>query len=439
MKNYQNYDRAIFSDAEESLSKIVNKIPNNSVVLDVGCSSGMLGRYLTEKKGCIVDGVDIDASAVDLIRSKYRFTAVKNLEIEPLCDAFKTEAYDYIVVADLIEHLVNPDQLLSELKKLIKPEGTIIFSVPNVTHISNGFELLFGEFNYRENGLLDRTHLRFYSKKSLLDKLQAFGLYAWEVDTVQKEIIETEFSDHISKLFPDSWVESLISQREDALTYQWLVSTRISPDVSHLNVKSKKLGNGIPLLVFSSALHWVEDTSQNFSEDKKIIGQLVNEIEDLTTIDFCFKNEIHVNGLYKLRIDPISDQKPFLICSAEILNVEKNVVWKWQPENIENELFGARLVKFFDSIGTLCQATCDDPQWHPSIDANVLNQITTGWSFRISLKVDDPLLFALNIELIEKLIIAEKAIIDRNRILNSLSWRITKPLRFIEKYILGEK
>lgn len=422
MQNYENYNRSISTDVEESLSKIVNKITDYSIVLDVGCSSGMLGRYLSEKKGCIVDGVDIDEGAIELISAKYRFTAVKNLESEILTDLFKTETYDYIVVADLIEHLVNPNNLLSELKKLIKPHGTIIFSVPNITHIAVGFELLLGNFVYKDTGLLDKTHVRFYSKKSLLDKLQEFGLYAWEVDAVEKDVGETEFTDHIAKFFPKKWIDNLLSQREDALTYQWLVSTRIYHDISQPFAKFKKINDRKPLPIFSSELYWVDNSINNFNENQKIIGRVVSNVDGMSVIDFCFGGEISLEGLQRIRIDPISDQKPFLISHAEILDDKGNVVWTWQLNMSKNELFGARVVGPFNATGMLCQAISDDPQWHPIVNNKVLSQITAGWVFRMSLLVDSPLIYSVNMRILEQ----------QATILNSITWRITKPLRFIE-------
>ena len=188
MEKYQNYSRTILGDIEESLSKIVNKIRPGSLVLDVGCGTGMLGEYLTTKRDCIVDGVDADVEAVSQSSKIYRTTAIKNLETELLTDVFKVASYDFIVVADVIEHLISPDSLLAELQKLIKPGGTVIFSVPNVTHLAVGLELLGGNFKYSNNGLLDNTHVKFYSKESLLAKLGEFGFVASEIDTVKKLI-----------------------------------------------------------------------------------------------------------------------------------------------------------------------------------------------------------------------------------------------------------
>lgn len=458
MKSYRNYERTIHANVEESLSKIVNKIAINSVVLDVGCGPGMLGSYLSEVKGCIVDGVDSDEAAIEICRSKYRFTAVKNLESELLTDFFQPETYDYIVVADVLEHLVNPDQLLSELRQLAKPHGTIIFSVPNITHIAIGLELLFGYFEYSQNGLLDNTHRRFYSRQSLLDKLEAFSLYAWEVDTVQKEIEDTEFSNHISKLFPVHWMNELIAHREDGLTYQWLLSTKIYPNAFQKNIEPGLLCIRNPSLLFTTELYWADNENPCLAENNKLVGHLVIKNRDLTIVDFHFSECGSINCLQQIRIDPVSDPKHFLIANAEILTAEENVVWRGQPKVDGSEVHGARLIACVDSVGCLFQATTNDPQWFPLIDKKILCQVTTGWVFRLTLKTDDALLHVFNKNLIDQVQTNKNILAERDRTMATLqqrqnelqllyeelrhenqayrlstSWRITEPLRKISR------
>lgn len=430
MQQYQNYTRAINASAEESLAKINNKIPNNSIVLDVGCGSGMLGQYLSQEKKCVVDGVDFDEAAIEICSPSYRFTAVKNLEVDLLTDVFASKAYDYIVVADVIEHLVNPDKMLSELKKLIKPDGTIIFSVPNITHIAVGFEMLFGCFEYRNNGLLDNTHLRFYSKQSLLNKLEAFGHYAFELDTIQKEIAETEFSNHISKFFPGHWVDALISNREDALTYQWLISTKTHPNVAQNKIKVISPCTSKPPLIFNAELYWADKDSLELTERNKLIGHLISENKESTIIDFYFSECASINCLQQIRINPVSEQKYFLIANAEILDREKNVVWTWEPKTIGDEIHGVTSLNCFDSKGCLFQTTSSDPQWYPAIDKEILFQVRAGWIFRLSLKTDNLLLK----ELISNFQQRENLSNELQALRLSTSWRITKPLRKVSQW-----
>lgn len=438
MINHLNYERTLNPGDEESLSKIVKKIPNNSVVLDIGCGSGTLGSYLVSEKKCIVDGVDYDAEAIEKCSDKYRKTAVRNLESDSLKGYFEAESYDVIVVADVIEHLVKPDNLLSELKKLVKKDGTIIFSVPNVTHLALGFELLLGKFKYQNNGLLDNTHLRFYSKESLIDKLETFGLNVSELDSVQKQMNETEFPNYFSNFFPAHWVKKLILHRDDSLTYQWIVSTKLGVsaaiDVSQYkqSVAQAKFNP-----TFMSELYWTNEESSGHSIQNRLVGHIGLETEDFTLVDFNFSEAGTASSFQNIRIDPISDQKSFMIVGAEILNSEKKVIWTWTQHLAKKEMIAAKYVKSFGPAGILFQATSDDPQWFPEIDQQILMTLNSKSTFRLYLKTGESLSAFYNSEFISPTLNMEKVIEDTEKLVatmhNSTSWKITKPLRLASR------
>ncbi|MFZ3231123.1 MAG: rhamnan synthesis F family protein [Pseudobdellovibrio sp.] len=438
MINHLNYERTLNLGDEESLSKIVKKIPNNSVVLDIGCGPGTLGSYLVSEKQCIVDGVDYDAQAIAKCSDKYRKTAVRNLESDYLVGYFEPESYDIIVVADVIEHLVNPDILLNELKKLVKKNGSIIFSVPNVTHLALGFELLFGKFKYRNNGLLDNTHLRFYSKESLIDKLESAGLNISELDSVQKQMDETEFPNFFPIFFPVHWVKKLILQRDDSLTYQWVVSTKLgvtaTVDVSQYE-KSVAQSKFNP--TFMSELFWVNDESSGHSLENRLVGHIGLETEDFTIVDFNFSEAGFASSFQNIRIDPISDQKSFMIVGAEILNAEKKVIWTWTPHLAMQQMVEAKYVKSFGPAGILFQAISDDPKWFPEIDKDILNALSINSTFRLYLKTGESLNTFYNNEFIDPTLNMEKVIADTQNIVmamhNSTSWKITRPLRLASR------
>jgi methionine biosynthesis protein MetW len=227
MEKYLNYSRKIIANSEEALSKVVGKILPGSIVLDIGCSDGMLGRYLVKEKDCVVDGVDIDLVAIERCKGIYRKVICKDFERDSFLDEFQLRSYDYIVIADIIEHLVNPEKLLSEINKLIKPDGVIIFSIPNVNHIALAIHLLLGSFNYSKNGLLDQTHLRFYTYETIVKLLQSNGLHLWEIDKVEKELNQTEFEDVWMLADDEYFINCLKNFRSDALVYQWILSFKI--------------------------------------------------------------------------------------------------------------------------------------------------------------------------------------------------------------------
>ena len=144
--------------------EIFNKIPSNSLVLDVGCGSGSLGKKLISEKHCKVYGIDISHKAIDYAKRNIDVAKQVNIEYEmPIFD----KKFDVIIFGDILEHLQWPDLILERYKKFLKREGIIILSLPNVANIRIRFNLLLGKWDYTETGILDNTHLRFYTKKTI--------------------------------------------------------------------------------------------------------------------------------------------------------------------------------------------------------------------------------------------------------------------------------
>lgn len=177
MSNYT--ENQFVADENNAWNVVFSLVGKKEAVLDIGCSSGNFGQELVERKQCIVDGVDIDEKDVKLAQKKLRSAHVLNVEQDSLARLGK---YDSILMMDVIEHLVNPTTALQKIANLLKPGGRLIFSVPNMAHISVRLDLLLGDLDYRDIGLLDDTHLHFYSEKTLLRILTAAG---YSVDTAK--------------------------------------------------------------------------------------------------------------------------------------------------------------------------------------------------------------------------------------------------------------
>ncbi len=147
-------------------NKSLDLVKEGSTVLDVGCSWGGFGKALQEHKKCIVDGVEPDAK--DAEEASQSLRTVFNGFVE---DAFKQDlkgrSYDHIIFIDVIEHLYDPVSVLKLIKKHLNPGGTVIFSIPNMAHLSVRLMLLSGDFEYGKTGLLDKTHLHFYTQKEI--------------------------------------------------------------------------------------------------------------------------------------------------------------------------------------------------------------------------------------------------------------------------------
>ncbi len=151
------------------------------VVLDVGCWNGVLGRKLIRSCGAIVDGMERDPGRADEARAAgYRRVDVIDLN-GPLTDAGNRD-YDFILFGDILEHLLRPEEVLAELSRRIKPGGRILVSLPNIAFIVNRLTHLLGRWDYQDYGILDRTHLRFFTKRTMLELLGSADLRVVRVD-----------------------------------------------------------------------------------------------------------------------------------------------------------------------------------------------------------------------------------------------------------------
>jgi 2-polyprenyl-3-methyl-5-hydroxy-6-metoxy-1,4-benzoquinol methylase len=141
-------------------------------LLDVGAADGLLSRHLTER-GWKVTGIEADAAmaAAGAAHCERMLVADLNRGM-PLLDG----VFDTIVCGDVLEHLADPAAVLRTLVGALATGGDVVVSVPNVAHLWVRMSLLVGRFEYADRGILDRTHLRFFTRRSLDEMLVAAGL-----------------------------------------------------------------------------------------------------------------------------------------------------------------------------------------------------------------------------------------------------------------------
>jgi len=132
-------------------------------ILDVGTASGYLGK-IWRSSGHYVAGIEFDAATAEKARQYYDTFQVA--DVESFAFPYRQE-FDYIVFADVLEHLRDPAAVLRRCIPALKETGKIIISVPNIANWVIRLGLLFGKFDYMDRGILDRTHLRFFTMRSL--------------------------------------------------------------------------------------------------------------------------------------------------------------------------------------------------------------------------------------------------------------------------------
>lgn len=143
-------------------------------VLEVGCGSGTFIRQLRGSMTAEFWGIEFDATAAQA--AKLVFDQVMVGDITKLQADLPKAHFDCIIFNDVLEHLVEPETLLVALRENLSPKGVIVASVPNVRYIKNLVNLLVRrDWRYENDGILDRTHLRFFTQKSLLRMIEASG------------------------------------------------------------------------------------------------------------------------------------------------------------------------------------------------------------------------------------------------------------------------
>ena len=148
-------------------------------LLDVGAADGLLARELTAR-GWRVTGIEADPAVAKAGADACERMLVTDLDREtpPLGDGF-----DAIVYGDVLEHLREPARVLTDLNRALAPAAPIVVSVPNVAHLWMRLSLAAGRFEYGERGILDRTHLRFFTRRSLMALLAGAGLRVERITT----------------------------------------------------------------------------------------------------------------------------------------------------------------------------------------------------------------------------------------------------------------
>ena len=154
---------------------ILTLIPTNTKkVLDVGCSAGELGKNLKEKLHVEeVIGIEFNEDAAKIASGHLDEVFIGNVEDINL--PFESDYFDCIIYADILEHLINPWAVLKKHKNLLKGDGFIIISIPNIRHIHTFSNLLRGNWKYVSRGIFDKTHLRFFTLKSVTESLNNAG------------------------------------------------------------------------------------------------------------------------------------------------------------------------------------------------------------------------------------------------------------------------
>ncbi|MBL4605962.1 MAG: methyltransferase domain-containing protein [Flavobacteriaceae bacterium] len=216
--NYNNKEDSYYNNVRLDVLSLLPVSSKELVVLEIGAGHGATLSFLkNEKIAKEVIGLDIPSNkGTCLFKNIDRFIYedVENFDLKEYNTYF-----DYIILADVLEHLVNPDDVLKKLKPLLKEKGELLISIPNFRHKRALYKVfLKGDFSYEASGIFDYTHLRFYCKKNIKELVVNNG---FKIDQMVSSLKTYK------KLSPSKILNAVtFGVFEEFLTVQYLVRTK---------------------------------------------------------------------------------------------------------------------------------------------------------------------------------------------------------------------
>ncbi len=161
----------------EERGELIERIPSGArTILDVGCGIGKMGRGIRRELGCVeLTGIENDPEKAR--EAAFHYDRVVTEDATRWVPDMPKESIDVIVFADVIEHVREPGALIKRYLPWLSPSGVVLLSIPNIRHHKVLKDLAEGHFRYEEEGILDRSHLRFFTRESMLELLGESGLW----------------------------------------------------------------------------------------------------------------------------------------------------------------------------------------------------------------------------------------------------------------------
>ena len=154
---------------------LVAEIPEHSRVLEIGAATGYMGGWLAAEKNCAVWGVEPVKEWHDEALGR-GYEKILNMDADAfLRSEMPPEKFDRLLLADVLEHMPDPAQTLAKLRACLKPDGRTVISLPNVAHYGVRFALMRGKWDMADAGIMDRTHLHFYTEKTAKEMIEGAG------------------------------------------------------------------------------------------------------------------------------------------------------------------------------------------------------------------------------------------------------------------------
>jgi len=205
-------------------ARLIRLVGQEKSVLDFGCATGHLSKILKEEYNCEVTGLEINRDDAEKAREHCKEVIIGDLDILDWCEELSGYSFDVAIFADVLEHLKDPKAILENTKNLLTENGYILVSVPNVANISVRLELLLGGFEYEDLGILDSSHLKYFTAKTIIQLIEDAGFFIDSFDYVIKDLPEFIIKDTLQKidLTPSNHTLDYFTQT-DAVAFEYII------------------------------------------------------------------------------------------------------------------------------------------------------------------------------------------------------------------------
>jgi len=199
-----NYEYQVGMDEESAPARVVRIVGEGKRVMEVGAGPGSITRLLTSVSKCRVTALEIDSEAIEKLALFCERVYQVDLNDKSWHAAIESNGgFDVVVAADVLEHVYDPLNVLSAMKKFLASDGYMVISVPHVGHSAVHACLLDENFEYGDFGLLDRTHIRFFGIKNIQNLFEDAGLKIVHAEFVVRDPGYTEFAVQWSRISPE--------------------------------------------------------------------------------------------------------------------------------------------------------------------------------------------------------------------------------------------
>lgn len=221
------YDFDLSLEEHTSVGKIISQIIEGSTVLEFGPGNGRMTQYLISEKKCEVSIVEFDPVLFEHVMGFAQDGFLGNIEEYKWNDHFVDKKFDFIIFADVLEHLTDSEKALAEASKFLAPNGEILLTFPNLAHNSVLIDLFNNKLDWKQYGLLDRTHNSFYTQKGFEELFDRIGLSIRREDFTYSQVGQNELSASYEEL--PQMVRYDFKKRAFGEVYQYFYALRKGP------------------------------------------------------------------------------------------------------------------------------------------------------------------------------------------------------------------